>query len=226
MRFAYSNFAQDSQGDALESATVNVYLAGTGTVATIYNAYSGGDVVTSVATSSNGQFTFYVDDTDYDGSQQFKVVISKPLHETTTLDYLSIIPSSPTDGSDTTLHDHDGVGKLAEAAEWTRQQNFNEALIVSVSNEVAWNLDLAQCAAHVMTENTTIKNPTNMNAGGTYILRLLQQAGVYTISWDTSYEWGEQSAPAEPAANGDVVIVSFFSDGSIMYGSEFCRKEA
>jgi len=118
------------------------------------------------------------------------------------------------------------LGILDTAAEWTKQQNFNESALTSSSNAVAWNLDTAQCAVHVLTENTTISAPTNMNAGGTYILRVVQAAGVYTLAWNAAFDWGAADTPAAPAANGDVVIFSFYSDGTTIYGGEFNRSEA
>lgn len=117
------------------------------------------------------------------------------------------------------------VGQLATAAEWTAQQNFNESAITSTSNVTAWDLDVAQTAYHNMTENTTIDTPTNMNAGGTYIIRI-EGDGASTLAWEAEFEWGTASAPAAPAADGDVIIVSFYSDGSTMYGVESVRVEA
>lgn len=115
---------------------------------------------------------------------------------------------------------------LSTPHEWSGQQNFNEVAIISASNSTAWNLDIAQAAVHVMTENTDIAEPTNINAGGTYILRIVQAAGVYSLTWDSAFDFGGESDPAEPAANGDLIIVSFYSDGSVMYGTEVLRKEA
>lgn len=128
------------------------------------------------------------------------------------------------------IHDPNIVGELTpdpkdEANEWTRQQNFNELAITSSGNSVAWNLDTAQCAYHNMTQNTTIANPTNKKAGGTYILRVRQSAS-YTLSWNSVFKWGQAPTPAEPAASGDVVIFSFYSDGTNMYGAEVVREEA
>jgi len=161
-----------------------------------------------------------------------------------------------TGGGDTTLHDHDGIsentshrtsngsdhtyidqdvtsgaspvlsGENFNAAEWDEQQNFDEAAITSSSNATAWNLNTAQTAVHTMTENTTISSPTNMKAGSTYVLRVVQAAGVYTLAFNAVFKWGEASAPAEPAANGDVIILSFYSDGTNMYGVEAVREEA
>ena len=117
----------------------------------------------------------------------------------------------------------------AVAAEISAQQNFNEAIITDDASgppgDTAWNLDTAQCAVHTMTAATEIQTPTNMNAGGTYVLRVVQAAGVYALTWAATYKFGLSNS-SEPAANGDVVIFSFYSDGTNMYGSDAVRVEA
>jgi hypothetical protein len=118
------------------------------------------------------------------------------------------------------------VGQLNVAAEWTKQQNINEAAITSTSNATAWNTDDAQCALHTLTENTTISAPTNLNAGSTYVLRVVQAAGLYTLAFNAVFKWGTADTPTAPAGSGDVVIFSFYSDGTNMYGVEFIREEA
>lgn len=124
------------------------------------------------------------------------------------------------------LYSSDTMGVLAQAAEWTKQQNFNESAITSSSNATAWDLDLAQTAVHTLTENTTISAPTNMNAGGCYVLRVVQAAGVYTLAFNAAFVWGEANASAAPVADGDVIVISFYSDGTTMYGVEVVREEA
>jgi len=128
-------------------------------------------------------------------------------------------------------HVHDGAegdgGDITgEAREWSTQQNFNEAAITSSGNAVAWDADAAQCALHTLTENTTISAPSNLNAGGTYVLRVVQAAGVYSLAFNAVFKWGAESAPVAPAANGDIIVLTFYSDGTNMYGGEFIREEA
>ncbi len=118
------------------------------------------------------------------------------------------------------------VGETTVKKEWSTQQNFNEAAITSSSNHTAWDLDTSQCALHTLTEGTTFDAPTNMNAGGTYMLRIVQTAGVHAILFNAVFKWGVNSAPIAPAANGDVIILSFYSDGTNMYGVEGVREEA
>jgi len=112
------------------------------------------------------------------------------------------------------------------ANEYTKTQNFDEQALTSTSNSVAWDAESNQCAVHTLTENTTIASPTNLKAGATYILRVVQAAGVYTLAWHGNFKWGTESAPAAPAANGDVLICSFYSDGTYLYDAEFVREEA
>lgn len=96
MRYIYQSHTEDSFGNILSAATVTVYLAGTTTLASIYTASSGGSAVNSVnSDSTTGYFSFYVDDTDYNPFQKFKVVISKADYDSQTYDNIDIIPYYP-----------------------------------------------------------------------------------------------------------------------------------
>jgi hypothetical protein len=111
------------------------------------------------------------------------------------------------------------------AREWTKQQNFDEATLTSAAS-VAWDTNTAQCAVLTLGHNATIAAPSNLNAGGTYMLRVVQAAGVYTLAFNAVFKRGAATTPTAPAANGDVVIFSFYSDGTNMYGVEAVREEA
>jgi hypothetical protein len=161
---------------------------------------------------TNNKFYFYLLDSDSGLAASSPTVIS-PVNNAGTKRWILIYSS-------------DTLGVLAEAREWTAQQNFNESALTSSSNSVAWNLDTAQTAVHTMTENTTIAAPTNMNAGGTYVLRIVQGSGPYTLAWNAAFVWGTTSASAAPTANGDVILISCYSDGTNMYAMEVLREEA
>ena len=118
------------------------------------------------------------------------------------------------------------IGVLDTAAEWTGQQNFDEQALTSATNATAWNLSIAQAARHVLTENTTISEPSNMKQGAFYSLFVTQAAGVFTLAFNAAFDWGAQSAPAAPAADGDRLLMTFYSDGTYMYGVESVRVEA
>jgi hypothetical protein len=122
------------------------------------------------------------------------------------------------------------IGKLVsddtDGNEWTAQQNFDEAELTSTSNEVAWDLDTAQTAFHTLTEHTEILAPSNVKAGSTVFLRVIQAAGLYTLAWNAIFKWGAADTPVEPAADGDYVVFAFYCDGTNLIGAEFNRTEA
>jgi hypothetical protein len=112
------------------------------------------------------------------------------------------------------------------ANEFTKQQGFDEQVITSSSNAVAWDLTDEQCAVHTLTEHTTISAPSNMQAGTTYQLRVVQAAGLYTLAFNAAIEFGAAGIPAAPAADGDVIVLTFYSNGTVIYGAEMNRTEA
>lgn len=77
MRTKYQSTAKDGSGKVIIGATITVYLGGTGTLADVYTASSGGSSVNSVTSDSSGFFYFWVDETDYPWTQTFKLNISK-----------------------------------------------------------------------------------------------------------------------------------------------------
>lgn len=78
-RHIFQSVFKDGQGRIIPSATISVYLAGTGTTsaANVYVAETGGSPVTSVTTASDGSFSFWVDDGSYSLNQRFKITMTK-----------------------------------------------------------------------------------------------------------------------------------------------------
>jgi len=93
MRTQYYGFAKDGNGKVINEATISVFLAGGTTVASIYAAATGGTAVNSVASGSDGKYSFFVDDGDYFHSQKFKLTISKSGYQSYTIDNVSIFPA-------------------------------------------------------------------------------------------------------------------------------------
>jgi len=96
MRFKHRDYVRDQLGNAVASASIYVYLAGTETAATIYDANSAGSTLATapqLSSDSSGMFEFWVDDGDYDQDQKFKLVISKTGFVTVTDDYIDIFPN-------------------------------------------------------------------------------------------------------------------------------------
>ena len=92
-RYIYQDVVRDGDGNVISSATVTVYLAGTTTLASVYTASSGGTAVNSVTTDSSGGYEFYVDGSDYNTDQKFKIVISKSGYNSQTYDDINIFPA-------------------------------------------------------------------------------------------------------------------------------------
>jgi hypothetical protein len=109
--------------------------------------------------------------------------------------------------------------------EFTWQQGFDEGGLTSAGT-TAWDLSRKQVARLTLAHNVTMDTPTNMQQGSTYVLRVVQAAGIFTLAWDAVFKWGAASVPVAPAANGDVVIFSFYCDGTNLYGVEMNRTEA
>ena len=83
-RYPYQDVVRDGAGRIIASATVAVYDADTTDVSTMYDAKSGGNVITSITTDSAGYFIFYIDDTDYLSGDLFDVTITKSGYGTQT----------------------------------------------------------------------------------------------------------------------------------------------
>lgn len=96
MRYKYQSFATDGNGSVIQEATINIYLAGSTTAASVYAASSGGTAVNSVESDSNGYFYFWVEGYDdgvgYTGEQLFKLIVSKTHFGNKTLDNIEILP--------------------------------------------------------------------------------------------------------------------------------------
>lgn len=104
------------------------------------------------------------------------------------------------------------------ATAFSAQQNFAAASLTSSSNHIAWNLATQQSAKHVMTENTTLDNPTNMVDGGTYVLKLTQHASsAKTLAFGNAYKVPGGGGFTMSTGLGAVDILTFVSDGTSMF---------
>lgn len=94
-RYKLQGIARDGAGNIIADASVSVYLAGTTTAASVYEASSGGTAVNSVDTDDEGFYELYVDSIDYPLSQNFKITISKSGYTSKTFDEIDIFPGLP-----------------------------------------------------------------------------------------------------------------------------------
>ncbi len=133
---------------------------------------------------------------------------------------LSVLEFRTVQSSDTSLtitqntNDVDIVLKQGQTA----QVYFAEATLTDAAT-ISWDVDIAQTATVTLAGNRTLQNPTNLQAGATYILRVVQDgAGSRTLSYDTVYKWPGGTAPTLSTGSGAIDILTFYTDGTNMYG--------
>lgn len=99
---------------------------------------------------------------------------------------------------------------------YTRQQTFT-AVSLTDQATISWNLDTDQVAKVTIAGNRTLAAPTNMKDGGSYILRVKQDAtGGRTLSWNAAYKFIGGTPVISTAANA-LDIFTFTSDGTSMF---------
>jgi hypothetical protein len=84
---------------------------------------------------------------------------------------------------------------------------------------ISWNTTLGTVATVTLGGNRTISNPTNLKVG-TYIL-IIKQDGVggRSLTWGTAYKFPAGVKPDLTTTANAIDIVSFYSDGTNMFGT-------
>jgi len=115
-------------------------------------------------------------------------------------------------------------GSLLEAGvsgtvrSYTKQQNFGTTTLSDGAN-ISWDLADNQVSKVTLAGNRTLDNPTNMVDGGTYILRVIQDAtGTRTLAYGSAYKFPNGDAPVLSTTAADVDFITFISDGTSMFG--------
>lgn len=118
-----------------------------------------------------------------------------------------------------TIIDYFGTnGPYDEVGDYNQQQYFGMATLTAGSS-ISWNLNDSQVATVTLDQNSTLANPTNQQAGATYVLIVKQPAGNnYSLSFGSSYMFAGGTAPTITASNGAVDVITFISDGTNLFG--------
>jgi hypothetical protein len=99
---------------------------------------------------------------------------------------------------------------------------FPEATLTDGAN-IAWNLQTQQTAKVTLGGNRTLDAPTNLKAGATYVLRVIQDGtGSRTLSWNAAYKFPGGTDPTLSTGASAVDVVTFVSDGTSLFG--VCSK--
>lgn len=84
---------------------------------------------------------------------------------------------------------------------------------------VNWNMNNGTVATLTLGGNRTMAAPTNLSVR-TFILKVIQDGtGSRTITWNSVFKWASGVPPVLSTAAGATDIISFFCDGTNLYGS-------
>jgi hypothetical protein len=99
-----------------------------------------------------------------------------------------------------------------------RQMYFVETTLTDQA-AITWDLNANQVSKVTLAGNRTLSAPTNMKAGATYILRVIQDGvGSRTLAYNSVFKWPGGTAPVLSTGAGDIDILTFVCDGTNMYG--------
>lgn len=101
-------------------------------------------------------------------------------------------------------------------------QSFGNVFTLTDASTIAWNMNSGGIASVTLGASRIMGAPTNIQAGGTYALRVIQDAtGSRLITWNAAFKWPSGTAPTLSTAANAVDLVTFISyDGSTLYGVE------
>jgi len=113
----------------------------------------------------------------------------------------------------------ENFSQLNTPQEYENAHNFNATELTDAAT-IAWNLDENQVAKVTLGANRTLGAPTNMKDGGTYILRIIQDAtGTRTLAFNSAFKFPDGYSPPISTAANAIDIMSCISDGTNMYCS-------
>ena len=105
-----------------------------------------------------------------------------------------------------------GVFTVATAS---TSAKITQVAITSSSNAVAWDAQAAANAYYATTENTTFAAPTNAVEGAIISVEIAQGGSVYTVAFNTVFEFASSTAPTVTATANKTDIFSFRYNGSV-----------
>lgn len=95
-------------------------------------------------------------------------------------------------------------------------QGYSPPQVLTAGASVAWNLDSGNTARLQLSASGTLANPTNIQDGGTYILRV-KQSGSFTLAFGTAYEFADSEVPVVTTGAGAVDVYCFYADEGVMH---------
>lgn len=80
------------------------------------------------------------------------------------------------------------------------------------------NFNNGPAQAFTLTGNVTL-TLSNVQAGGSYLIRIMTGAGGFTVTWPAAVKWPSGTTPTITATASKVDLVNLYSDGTTFYGS-------
>jgi hypothetical protein len=112
----------------------------------------------------------------------------------------------------------DSDGPYSSVGEYTKQQYIDLTTLTDGAN-ISWDLN-NQVVQVTLAGNRTLDNPTNKQAGATYVLIVKQDgSGSRTLAYGTEYKFAGGITPTLSTGINDIDIITFVSDGTNLYGS-------
>ena len=109
----------------------------------------------------------------------------------------------------------DGTSTFTGVATASTSAKITQVAITSSSNAVAWDAQAAANAFYATTENTTFSAPTNAVEGAIISVEIAQGGSVYTVAFNTVFEFASSTAPTVTATANKTDIFSFRYNGSV-----------
>ena len=109
----------------------------------------------------------------------------------------------------------DGTSTFTGVATASTSAKITQVALTSSSNAVAWDASAAANAYHATTENTTFSAPSNAVEGAIISVEIAQGGSVYTVAFNTVFEFASSTAPTVTATANKTDIFSFRYNGSV-----------
>lgn len=103
---------------------------------------------------------------------------------------------------------------LNRANTFTKAQSTAPVVITSMSNHIATNATLSNIFTHILTENTTLDNPTNLVADTYYTWIVTQAASAKTLAYGNKFKWPGGIAMTVSTGAGAIDIITSLYDGT------------
>lgn len=209
------------------AGTNGYFLQTDGTGVTSWVAQAGGGNVSNTGTPTNGQIAQWTNATTVQGistNGSGNVLLSSgtaAIASGKTATISNTLTFTGTDSSTVACGAGGTVAYLGTVQSFTAQQYFGEQPLTDGAT-INWNLNTQQTAGVTIAGNRTLANPTNMQAGATYRIRVTQDVtGGRTLSYGTAYKWLNNGGnpPTLSTTGGVSDFIDFECDGTFLYGS-------